>query len=84
MRTSGCRAVRDMTIARKLADWTEFGVTLPGGGALPTADMSASLVRVGARSYLVYRNYEALLGYNCSHSYALSVGLLADRIAAGR
>jgi membrane-bound lytic murein transglycosylase B len=82
MRTSGCRAVRDMTVARPLATWASLGVRLPGGGALPKADMSASLVRGGPRTYLVYRNYEALLGYNCSHAYALSVGLLADRIAA--
>jgi membrane-bound lytic murein transglycosylase B len=28
----------------------------------------------------VYGNYEALLGYNCAHAYALSVGLLSDRL----
>jgi membrane-bound lytic murein transglycosylase B len=28
----------------------------------------------------VYENYEAILGYNCAHTYALSVALLADRI----
>jgi len=27
-------------------------------------------------------NYDALLNYNCAHSYAISVGLLADRIEA--
>ena len=32
------------------------------------------------RTFLLYDNYEALLGYNCAHSYALSVGLLADRL----
>jgi len=32
------------------------------------------------RTFLVYRNYEAILGYNCAHYYALSVALLADRI----
>jgi membrane-bound lytic murein transglycosylase B len=30
--------------------------------------------------FLTYENYDAILGYNCSHSYALSVALLADRI----
>ena len=30
--------------------------------------------------FLVYANYEALLDYNCAHTYALSVALLADRI----
>jgi membrane-bound lytic murein transglycosylase B len=42
--------------------------------------MPASLVPAGSQFYLVYRNYEALLGYNCSHSYALSIALLAERI----
>jgi membrane-bound lytic murein transglycosylase B len=28
----------------------------------------------------VYRNYDALLGYNCAHAYALAVALLSDRI----
>jgi hypothetical protein len=27
-----------------------------------------------------YPNYEALLGYNCAHHYALSVAMLADRL----
>jgi membrane-bound lytic murein transglycosylase B len=28
----------------------------------------------------VYRNYEAVLGYNCAHTYALSVVLLAGQL----
>jgi membrane-bound lytic murein transglycosylase B len=42
--------------------------------------MEASLVRGETRHFLVYGNYEALLAYNCAHAYALSVGLLADRL----
>ena len=37
-------------------------------------------VTAGTRYFLVYDNYEAILGYNCAHTYALSVALLADRI----
>ena len=81
MRRSGCRAVREMTDARPLDEWRRLGVTLPGNGALPKADVQASLVRGDERHFLVYQNYEALLSYNCSNSYAVSVGLLADRIA---
>ena len=80
MRTEGCRAIRLMTEARPLAEWSRLGVRLVGGGALPRADMEASLVRGERRSFLVYRNYFALLDYNCSHSYALAVGLLADSV----
>ena len=39
------------------------------------------MLAAGSRYYLVYRNYEALLEYNCAHSYALSIALLADRIS---
>jgi membrane-bound lytic murein transglycosylase B len=80
MRSEGCRAIRLMSEARPLDEWRRLGVTLPGGGALPNADMEASLVRGDRRHFLVYRNYFALLDYNCSHSYALAVGLLADSI----
>jgi membrane-bound lytic murein transglycosylase B len=31
--------------------------------------------------YLVFPSYDAILDYNCSHSYAITVGLLSDRIA---
>jgi membrane-bound lytic murein transglycosylase B len=80
MRAEGCRAIRLMTEDRPLAEWTRLGVRRLGGGALPRAEMGASLVRGERRYFLVYRNYFALLDYNCSHSYALAVGLLADSV----
>jgi membrane-bound lytic murein transglycosylase B len=33
------------------------------------------------RSYLLTSNYRAILDYNCSNFYAISVGVLADAIA---
>ena len=82
MRSGGCRANRELSTSRALQAWRELGVTLPNGDPLPKADMTASLVRGQKRYFLVYRNYEAILDYNCSNSYAVSVGLLSDRIAA--
>ena len=81
MRTDTCRAVRELTEARPLTEWQKLGVRLAGGHALPAADVDASLVRGQARHFLVYGNFAALLDYNCSNSYAVTVGLLADRIA---
>ena len=75
-----CQAVRGMTEARPLTEWRSLGVTQRSGALLPAAGLAASLVRVDARSFLVYGNYEALLAYNCAHTYALSVGILADRV----
>ena len=81
MRTEGCFAIRNMSEPRKLSDWSKFGVRRVNGSALPKSSMTASLVTTGdKRTFLVYRNYEAILGYNCAHYYALSVALLADRL----
>ena len=70
-----------MTVALPMARWQELGVRLTGGAALPKTDFTASLVSGHRRNFLVYDNYDALLEYNCAHSYAISVALL-DRIAS--
>jgi membrane-bound lytic murein transglycosylase B len=80
MRSSGCRAVREMTQARPLTSWAALGVVLTDGKRLPKADMEASLVRGVKQHFLVYRNYHALIDYNCSNSYAVAAGMLADRV----
>jgi membrane-bound lytic murein transglycosylase B len=81
LRESGCRAEREMTVSVPLSRWQALGVRSSDGSALPHVDRNASLVRAGATNYLVYGNYEALLGYNCAHAYALAVGQLADRLS---
>jgi membrane-bound lytic murein transglycosylase B len=80
MRTTGCRANREMTNPAPLSRWQALGVRALNGGALPKVERTASLFHSGNRSFLLYGNYEALLGYNCAHTYALSVALLADRV----
>jgi membrane-bound lytic murein transglycosylase B len=79
-RSSGCRARREMTIPLPLPEWQRLGVRLADGSALPKSDIEASLVSGSSRHFLVYRNYDVLLDYNCAHAYALSVGLMSDRI----
>jgi membrane-bound lytic murein transglycosylase B len=81
-RNGSCGAMRDMTVARSAKEWRRAGVRLPGGGALPLTTPAASLVSGSTKHYLVYPNYDALLGYNCANAYALTVGLLADRLSA--
>jgi membrane-bound lytic murein transglycosylase B len=81
-RAGSCRATRSMTSALPLERWEELGVRLPGGQPLPKNEMQAALVAGTARHFLVYSNYDVLLGYNCSHSYAVSVALLGDAIAS--
>lgn len=79
-RDEGCRARRLMTDPRPIDEWRKLGLKTMTGGRLPGTGLTASLVAAGTRTFLLYDNYDALLGYNCAHSYALSVGLLADRI----
>lgn len=79
-REAGCRAERLMTDPRPLTEWRKMGYRTVSGRALPASKTPASLVQAGSRSFLLYPNYDALLGYNCAHSYALSVALLADRL----
>jgi membrane-bound lytic murein transglycosylase B len=81
LRTTGCRAVRQMSVPLPLRTWRQLGVRRPDGGLLPNTDVDASLLQTDdGRRYLVYRNYEAFLAYNCAHTYALSVSMLGDAI----
>jgi membrane-bound lytic murein transglycosylase B len=70
-----------MTIALPLSRWRELGVLTTGGAPLPSGDDQAWLVSGKTRHFLVYRNYDALLEYNCAHAYAISVALLGDQIS---
>jgi membrane-bound lytic murein transglycosylase B len=81
LREVGCRAARALTQARSLRDWSTLGVVRRDGVRLPASARAASLLRIEDRAYLVTENYEALLAYNCAHTYALSIALLADRLA---
>jgi len=80
----GCRATTSE--ARKLAEWQALGVRRANGDDLPTRDLDAVLVLphgADGPAFLVYRNYAAIMGYNCAHLYALTVGTLSDRIGDG-
>ncbi len=80
-RDGSCRATKDMTVALPVQRWRALGVRAANGSVLPASTPAAALVSGATRHFLVYANYDALLEYNCAHSYALSVGLLADRLA---
>jgi len=81
-RSGSCQATRNMTIPLPIARWEELGVRLPSGKTLPENDVPASLVSGSTRHFLVNPNYDAILEYNCSHSYAITAALLGDAIAS--
>lgn len=66
-----------------LEEWGQRGVTLLNGNPLPQGGLQASLIRPdgdGGASYLIFDNFRALLRWNKSTYFALSVSLLADQI----
>ncbi|MCK9469497.1 MAG: lytic murein transglycosylase [Porticoccaceae bacterium] len=71
---------------RTVTDWSDLGVRDADGSPLPPAEVVGSiLVPAGHRgpAFLIYDNFSVIMRWNRSESYALSVGLLADRIAGG-
>lgn len=71
------RHSRELTAAQ----WQALGV-LPIRGALP--DTELALIEPDGptgSAYLITANYRAILEYNCSNFYAMSVALLSDAIA---
>ncbi len=63
-------------------EWRGLGLAALGT-SLPGDAMLATLVEPDGPAgggYLTYGNYRAILRYNCSNFYALSVGLLADAV----
>ncbi|MHA7834993.1 MAG: lytic murein transglycosylase [Algiphilus sp.] len=68
---------------RPVAAWARLGVRPAQGDALPDLSRAAILLPAGAQgpAFLIGRNFDAILRYNNATSYALGVGLLADRIA---
>ncbi len=73
------------TLRQTSAQWAAEGVQSIDGAPLPTFDDGAILLPAGARgpAFLVGPNFRAILRYNNSTSYALAVGLLAQRLAGG-
>jgi membrane-bound lytic murein transglycosylase B len=66
-----------------VAEWKAKGVLFAGAAIPPDGELT-SLIEPdgpGETAYLLTTNYRAILDYNCSNFYALSVGLLADEIA---
>ena len=63
-------------------EWRALGL-VQLGRPLPDNELAALIEPDGPGStgYLLTNNYRAILDYNCSNFYGLSVGLLADAIA---
>lgn len=72
--------------SRAWGEWTALGVRLAGGGDWSPAEAAESMGLIlpagwTGPAFLILPNHMAIRAYNNSTSYALAVGLLADRIA---
>jgi membrane-bound lytic murein transglycosylase B len=68
---------------KTLAQWAALGLTRTDTIRLPNSELQASLILpTGAQgpAFLVYKNFDVIMGWNNSESYALAVGYLADQI----
>ena len=71
---------------RPVSEWVKLGVTPAVGGkfSAPQADAFVMIPQgIDGPAFLVTRNFLSIMNYNYSHSYAIAVGHLADRIRGG-
>ena len=75
----------DMALRQPSAQWAAEGVTRMDGAPLPALAEASILIPAGAGgpAFLIGPNFRTILRYNNSNSYALAVGLLAERVTGG-
>jgi len=76
----------DTTVEKPVRAWSAMGVKRAGGGPLPGSDEPSSIILpAGWRgpAFILYPNFKAVMNWNRSTLYALSVTILAQQIAGG-
>ncbi len=79
-------ALAGVSVKKPIVEWVSLGVEGVRGDLLAAFDPNLRarlIVPAGARgpAFLVFENFEAILKYNRSTSYALAVAMLSDEIA---
>ena len=72
-----------MNTKKTLAEWSSLGVQRVDGTASTPVDIEGSIVLpqgYKGPAFLVYDNFRAIIRWNPSINFAISVGYLADRI----
>ncbi len=71
---------------KSVAQWSKMGMTPASGGKFGSANAEAFVMvpqGIDGPAFLVTKNFLAIMDYNLSHSYAIAVGHLGDRIRGG-
>ncbi|WP_395017583.1 lytic murein transglycosylase [Dongia sp.] len=77
----------ELDLEQPIAHWRQLGVKTVGGMSLPEYPGGTSIiVLTGYKgpAFLITKNFKAILRYNNSTSYALSVAYLGQRILGGQ
>ena len=73
----------NFTNKKTLKYWSDIGIKKINGERLPYLNLTANLILPDGpegKAYLVYNNFYKIKKYNASNYYALSIGILSDRI----
>ncbi len=71
------------THRKRVSEWEGLGVRPLDGSAFPRQNLLSSVIQPNGqagRTFMVYSNYEIILKWNRSHNFAVTVGILSDRI----
>jgi membrane-bound lytic murein transglycosylase B len=77
------KALIGRTKWRPVSEWMKLGITPASGGSFKATQADAFVMipqGIEGPAFLVTKNFLAIMDYNFSHSYALAVGHLGDRI----
>lgn len=81
---ANCRRYSRIGPWRDLQNWQAMGLRRSDGSDLPARSLPAALLLADpedGEGYLVYSNFCAIMAFNPAQKYALSIGLLSERIA---
>jgi membrane-bound lytic murein transglycosylase B len=71
---------------KPVSQWSKMGLTPAAGGKFGSPNAEAFVMvpqGIDGPAFLVTKNFLAIMDYNLSHSYAIAVGHLGDRIRGG-
>lgn len=74
-----------LMLRRPVTEWRALGVELPAGSAVDAVLPAAIVLPQGwnGPAFMVFSNFDVVMKWNRSISYALSVGQLAQQLAGG-
>ncbi|WP_306253267.1 lytic transglycosylase domain-containing protein [Parvularcula sp. IMCC14364] len=81
--SKGCKPITYLTTTKQAQEWQSLGVPDVLEVFTDNTPLSVLRYRLGSdRTFLVSKNFETILRYNCSAHYAVTAGIIGDRITS--